>query len=76
MRRVKLSDPDWGLFGARSGDRPLQTIRALLFVEFIVALVLTGRGRTDLLLLVTASLAVAMMLTFIHVGLNTQTPDF
>ena len=72
VRRVKFSDPEWGLFGSRSGNRPLQVLRAVLFFEFIVALVLTGRDRTDLLLLAAASFAVTMMLSIIHIGLNTQ----
>jgi hypothetical protein len=72
MHRVKFSDPEWGLFGTRSGNRSLQVLRALLLFEFIVALVLTGRDRTDLLLLAAASFAVTMMLSIIHVGLNTQ----
>ena len=72
MRRIKFFDDEWGLFGTRSGDRPLQLVRAVLFVEFIVALVLTGSERTDLLLLAAASFAVTMMLSIIHIGLNTQ----
>lgn len=72
MRRVKFSDPEWGLFGTRTGNRPLKILRAVLFFEVIAALVLTGRERTDLLLLAAASFAVAMMLSLIHVGLNTQ----
>src|SRR5438445_4171200 len=29
-RGIKFADPEWGLFGSRSGNRPLQVIRALL----------------------------------------------
>ncbi len=75
-RRIKFSDPEWGLFGSRSGNRPLQVVRAALLLEFIVTLLLTGKGRTDLLLLAAASFAVAMALTIIHVGLNTHTQSF
>jgi hypothetical protein len=66
-----FSDNEWGLFGSRTGDRPLQLIRAILFIEFVVALLLASEGATDLLLLATASFAVAMILSIIHVGLNT-----
>lgn len=72
MRRVKFSDPEWGLFGTRSGNRPLRVVRAVLFFEFLVALVLTARERTDLLLFAVASFSVTLMLSIIHIGLNTQ----
>ena len=75
-RRLKFSDPEWGLFGTRSGSRYLQILRAVLFFEFVAALVLPGRGRTDLLLLAATSFAVTMMLSIIHVGLNTQASAF
>jgi hypothetical protein len=71
-RRVKFSDPEWGLFGTRYGARPLQVLRAVLLLEFIVALVLTGGDRTDLLLLTAASFTITIMLSIIHVGLNTE----
>jgi hypothetical protein len=74
-RQVKFSKPEWGLFGARYGNRPLRILRIVLFFEFIVAFVLTGRDRTDLLLLAGASFAVTMMLSIIHIGLNTQAQD-
>lgn len=71
VRGPKLTDPEWGLFGARSGPRPLQVIRAVLGAEFIAALILTGRGRPDILLLAFAGFGIAIMLSIIHVGLNT-----
>ena len=71
FRRIGFFDPQWGVFGSRVGERPLQLVRTVLFFEFIVALVLTGRGRSDLLLLAAAAFAVAMMLSIIHLGLNT-----
>lgn len=70
--RVKFSDPEWGLFGTRHGAGPLQIVRATLFFEVIVGLVLTSRDRTDLLLLSAASFAVTIVLSIIHVGLNTE----
>jgi hypothetical protein len=75
MRRVKFSEPEWGLFRTRSGNRSLQVLRAILFFEFIIALVLTGRDRTDLLLLAAASFAVTMMLSIIHIGLKVRPPN-
>jgi hypothetical protein len=74
MQRVKFSDPEWGLFGKRYGNRRLQVVRTILFFEFMIALALTGRERTDLLLFAAAAFAVTMMLSIIHVGLNTQSP--
>ena len=65
-------DPAWGLFGSRMGGRSLQLIRAVLFVEFLVALVLSSNHRPDLLLLAASSFAVTILLTIIHVGLNTE----
>jgi hypothetical protein len=38
------------------------------------ALVLTGKGRTNLLLLAAGSFAIALMLSLIHIALNTPAP--
>ena len=70
--RIMFFDPEWGLFGSRMGGRSLQLIRTVLFLEFVVALVLTRNDNTDLLLLAAGSFAMTIMLTIIHVGLNTQ----
>jgi hypothetical protein len=71
FRGPKLADPKWGLFGSRGGPRPLLIVRAVLWVEFLVALVLTGRGRPDILILASATFGIAIMLSLIHLGLNT-----
>jgi hypothetical protein len=69
-------DLEWGLFGSRMGDRPLQVIRVVCFAEFILALVFSRHDRPDLLLLAAASFGVTIMLTIIHVGLNTKAQQF
>ena len=77
--RLRWTGPfnrDWGLFGSRMGDRPLQIVRAILLVEFILALVLTSHDRPDLLLLSATSFAIAIILTILHVGLNAQPQQF
>lgn len=65
----KLSDPQWGLFGSRAGDKSLLFIRAALFCEFGVAMLLSG-VRPDLTLLAAASFGVAIMLSLLHIGLK------
>ena len=69
----KPFDPEWGLFGSRMGDPPLQVVRVVSFAEFAVALLLSRHERPDLLILAAASFTVTLMLTIIGVGLNTQT---
>jgi hypothetical protein len=70
LRGPKLTDPQWGLFGSRGGTRPLLLVRAVLFLEFIAALVSSGVGKPDVLFLASAGFAVAIMLSLIHIGLN------
>ena len=70
-RGIKFADPEWGFFGSRVGTPALLRVRAVLFVEFILAMVLSGWGGSDVLVLSFAGLAVAMMLTIIHAGLHT-----
>ena len=68
---IKMSDPEWGLFGARTGTRALRVLRAVLLFEFVVALILSTRDGFDLLLLAGASFAVAVALSLTYIGLNT-----
>ena len=70
-RKIKFADPEWGIFGSRGGEPGLLRVRAVLFVEFILAILLSGRNGSDVLVLSFAGLMVAMMLTIIHVGLTT-----
>jgi hypothetical protein len=72
FRGPKLTDPEWGLFGTRGGPRPLLFVRAVLSVEFLAALILTGRGRPDTLMLASAAFGIAIVLSLIHLGLNTS----
>jgi hypothetical protein len=65
-------DSKWGLFGSRMGGRPLRVIRTVCFAEFVVALLFSRHDGRDLLFLALASFGVTLMLTIIHVGLNTQ----
>lgn len=71
--RRSLTDPKWGLFGSRLGERPLQVVRAILWFEFIAAVILAGRSRADILSLAASAFAVTMMLSIIFAGLNTET---
>jgi hypothetical protein len=71
LRGPKLTDPTWGLFGSRAGPRPLLIVRAGLGAEFLAALFLSGRGGPHTLLLAAAGFGIAIMLSIIHIGLNT-----
>ena len=71
-RRIRFFDPEWGFFGSRGGSPALLSVRAVLFVEFILAMVLSGQEGSDVLVLSFAALAVAMMLSIIHGALNTS----
>lgn len=73
IRPFMFFDPQWGLFGSRMGGRFLQLIRAILFGEFLIALVFSHKVRPDLLVLTASAFGVTVMLTIIHVGLNTET---
>lgn len=66
-----LTDPEWGLFGSRSGPKPLAIVRAVLWAEFMAALVFAGRNGSQVLLLASAAFGLAIVLSVIHVGLNT-----
>ena len=70
-RRIKFSDAEWGLFGSRVGTPALAWVRAALFVEFILAMLLSGRNGSELSVLSFAALAVALLLSIIHGALNT-----
>ena len=73
-KRPRLNDPQWGLFGSRAGDKSLLFVRAVLFCEFGVAMLLS-RVRPDLTLLAAASFGVAIMLSLLHVGLKRSAFD-
>ena len=64
-----LLDPRCHRGIGRAGSPLLLTIRAILFVEFGAAVVLSG-GVPDLLHLAAASFAVAMMLSLLNVSLG------
>jgi hypothetical protein len=70
FRWIRFTDPQWGVFGTRAGTQPLLLVRAVLFVEFVATLVLSGAGVPDILLLTTTGFAVATMLSILHAGLN------
>ncbi|WP_409604707.1 hypothetical protein [Brevundimonas sp.] len=74
-RWMPIFDPQWGLFGSRGGSPLLLTIRAVLIVEVVAAMVLTGRGVPDLHYLALASSFVAMLLSILHVGLARNAAD-
>lgn len=46
FRFISLFDEEWGLFGAKGGNRFLLALRCVLFVEFLVALVTTPRTQS------------------------------
>ena len=75
FRLTPILDRRWGLFGDRGGSPLLLSIRAILAVELVLAMVLTSRGVPDLLQLAFASFFVVMMLSLIHVGLTSNAPD-
>jgi hypothetical protein len=63
---------EWGLFGTRMGSPLLATIRLLLFIEFVLALILSGHADHRVLFLAASSFATVMMLTIMHVGLSAE----
>jgi hypothetical protein len=73
FRWISFSDPQWGLFGSRAGEPALLWVRAVLMGEFILAMLLSGKEGSDILLLAFAAFFVAMMLSIIHVGMTTPT---
>lgn len=70
----KLNDARWGLFGSRAGDKSLLWVRAVLFCEFVAAM-LFGRERPELTLLAAASFGIAMMLSILHIRLKASGTD-
>jgi hypothetical protein len=70
-RRLRLLDPEWGLMGSRVGGRALLVVRAVLMFEFTLALLVSGQAHHEVLILAAAGFAVTIMLSLLHVGLNT-----
>ena len=71
FRSIRLSDGEWGLFGKRTGSPTLFLVRATLFVEFCVAMLVSGSRGNDLLVLAFAAFSIAILLSIIHIGLST-----
>ena len=69
FRRRRVFDPEWGLFGSRTGDLPLQIVRAVLFAEFIATVALAGVLGVDTMYLATSGFAVATALTLLCAGM-------
>ncbi|MBN9142738.1 MULTISPECIES: hypothetical protein [unclassified Novosphingobium] len=65
--RKPLLDPEWGMFGTRTGSRPAQVLRAVLFVEAGVTMLLS-QGRAELVGLVMAGLFAAMLVTMLQMA--------
>lgn len=65
-RRMRFLDPDWGLFGWRTGSPALLALRAVLFVGMVpIALLMEVIGM-EVAHLWSASLFVAMELSLMH----------
>lgn len=75
FRLTPIRDPQWGIFGSRAGSPLLLTIRAVLAVELVAAMLLTGREGPDLLYLASASFFVVMLLSLINAGLARNASD-
>ncbi len=69
-RRIKLLDPDWGLFGSRAGSPALLWLRAVLFLGAFVMQFLRNRVGDEVFLLWIAGTFVAMSLSMMHAALS------
>ena len=74
-RSIEFFDPEWGLFGSRMGSPTLLRVRAVLFVEFILVMVLSGRNGGDVLVLSFAASSIPGMLSIIHAAQKTSVPN-
>jgi hypothetical protein len=62
-------------FGSRLGSPTLLGLRAVVFVEFILAFMFSRRVPPDAPMLAFAAFMVVTLLGVIHVGLNTPVAD-
>ena len=67
FRLTSVLDPQWGIFGRRTGSPLLLTIRMVLLIEVVVVTLLV-REVPVLQLLACASFGVVMMLSLLHVA--------
>ena len=72
FRRRPLFDPEWGVFGSRTGGPALRLVRSIACLAF--ALSLFG-GPLDLVWLAFWTAGVAMVLSLLHVGLAAAGPS-
>jgi len=69
-RRKKLSDPEWGVFGSRTGPPALQWLRAILVFGVVPVGLFQKLIGTDVVALWAAGAFVAIELTLMHVALS------
>jgi hypothetical protein len=69
-RRKKLSDPEWGAFGSRTGSPALQWLRAILVFGVVPIALFQKLIGTDVVALWASGAFVVMELTLMHVALS------
>lgn len=71
-RRMRFLDPEWGLFGWRTGSPALLALRAVLFLGMVPIALLTEVIGREVVHLWSASLFVAMELSIMHAVATAQ----
>ena len=69
-RRMKLSGPEWGMFGSRTGSPSLQWLRAILVFGILPVVLFQKLIGTDVVWLWAAGAFVAIELSLMHVALS------
>ena len=68
-------DPEWGIFGSRLGSPTLLTLRAVVLVELVLAVVLSRHVPADVPMLAFAALMIVQLLGVIQLGFTTPIAD-
>jgi len=68
--RIRLFDPEWGLFGWRGGGLPLAIVRAILLVEFVITGFLMNAFGNGPVYLACSAVFVAVLLSMLYAGIT------
>jgi len=69
-RRRKLSDPEWGMFGSRTGPSELQRLRAVFLFGLLPVVFVRPWIATEVVMLWAAGAFVATLLSLMHAALS------
>lgn len=69
-KRKRYADPDWGIFGARTGSPPLLWLRVLLLSGLVLTILFQNRIGRDIVLLWAAATFIALELSLMHMALS------